>query len=145
MPSMMPRNGRSPGTPAGEILLVEPDPTVRAFVVRVLGEEGVQVAEGIGGFQDLTPPPGQVRGMVRVVDVATPGLPDIRLAEVVARMLPDLPVLWTGAHHGDPSLDPGGPPRILLLSKPVSRSALVAVVRDVLEESSAAGASADAE
>jgi two-component system, cell cycle sensor histidine kinase and response regulator CckA len=117
------------------ILLVEDEPEVRSLVQRLLKMQGYSVVaaanpeEALAIIRDFK---GQIDLMV--TDVVMPGMSGRQLAERLAKILPNLKVLFVSGytddaivHHG--ILDPG----TAFLQKPFTPQALARKVREVIE------------
>ena len=120
--------------------VVEDDDDVRSYSAELVGELGYRVLEaayGAAALEILQHYPGT---RLLFTDVVCPGGMDGRqVAEAAARLRPGLPVLFTTGYarnaivHGG-RLDPG----LHLITKPFTRQALAAKLREVLD--GAAGA-----
>jgi two-component system, cell cycle sensor histidine kinase and response regulator CckA len=117
------------------ILLVEDEPEVRSLVQRLLKMQGYTVVaaanadEALAIIRDFK---GHIDLMV--TDVVMPGMSGRQLAERLAKILPDLKVLFVSGytddaivHHG--ILDPG----TAFLQKPFTPQTLARKVREVIE------------
>jgi len=122
-------------TVAETILLVEDEPEVRSLVQRLLKMQGYTVVaaanpdEALAIIRDFR---GHIDLMV--TDVVMPGMSGRQLAERLAKILPDLKVLFVSGytddaivHHG--ILDPG----TAFLQKPFTPQTLARKVREVIE------------
>ncbi len=120
---------------AETILLVEDEPEVRSLVQRLLKMQGYTVVaaanpdEALAIIRDFK---GHIDLMV--TDVVMPGMSGRQLAERLAKILPDLKVLFVSGytddaivHHG--ILDPG----TAVLQKPFTPQTLARKVREVIE------------
>ena len=115
--------------PAGEgtVLVVEDDPEVRAVLEHKLRDAGYDVESATDGREALERI--RARGEVDVVvsDVVMPRMGGFELSRVLAREIPDLPVvLLTG--YADRSFEGPWP----VLEKPVRRRDLLAAMSSVL-------------
>jgi CheY-like chemotaxis protein len=123
--------------PAGDetILIAEDDPLVRRFVVTSLGQQGYRVLEAPDGGQalrvaaDLTEPIHLL-----LTDVVMPVLGGAELATRLAKLRPDLRVLFMSGYPermgADASLPPEG---TFILEKPFDAGALARKVRETLD------------
>jgi two-component system cell cycle sensor histidine kinase/response regulator CckA len=134
-PQAPPAIATSPLPVCETILLVEDEPEVRSLVQRLLKMQGYTVVaaanpdEALAIIRDFK---GQIDLMV--TDVVMPGMSGRQLAERLAKILPDLKVLFVSGytddaivHHG--ILDPG----TAFLQKPFTPQALARKVREVIE------------
>jgi PAS domain S-box-containing protein len=135
-PQAPPPIATSPLPVCETILLVEDEPEVRSLVQRLLKMQGYTVVaaanpdEALAIIRDFK---GQIDLMV--TDVVMPGMSGRQLAERLAKILPDLKVLFVSGytddaivHHG--FLDPG----TAFLQKPFTPQALARKVREVIED-----------
>ena len=116
------------------ILLVEDDSAVRAFSIRVLRDRGYAVLEAKDGDEALAicdEYEGPIHLMI--TDVIMPGMSGRELAEHLARVCPNVKVLYVSGytdnaivHHG--VLDAG----VAFLQKPFSSGGLLRKVRETL-------------
>ncbi|WP_205789996.1 ATP-binding protein [Microvirga makkahensis] len=122
---------------AGEtILVVEDEPSLRAYSVEALRDLGYRVLEAADGKGALAVVEQHPEIHLLFTDVVlTGGMNGRVLAEEVARRKPGVPVLYTTGytanaivHHG--RLDPG----MHLIGKPYTYAELAAKVRSVLDE-----------
>lgn len=124
-----------PGDAAELVLVVEDDDDVRAYsteLVRELGYRVLAAPSGAAAVELLEQHP-DIR--LLFTDVGLPGgMNGRQLAEAAARLRPSLPILFTTGYarnaivHGG-RLDPG----LHLITKPFTRQALAAKLREVLE------------
>ena len=121
---------------ATRVPVVEDEAKVRDIVVRTLGREGFRVFEANGAPMALEvfAEHGEQIDML-LTDVVMPGMGGRMLAERLREISPGLPVLFmTGytddeiLHHGVQSAE------VPLIEKPFTPSALVARVREVLDD-----------
>ena len=117
------------------VLLVEDDPGVRAFGVRVLRERGYTVIEARGGAEALSLA-GRHAGPIHLVvsDVVMPGMSGRDMAERLAVQRPGTKILYMSGYTDDAIsrhgvLDPG----TAFLQKPFTPDALVRTARSVLD------------
>jgi two-component system NtrC family sensor kinase len=117
------------------ILVVEDDSDVRAYVIETLRELNYNVMGAADGNQALSIVSGDRFDFdLLLTDVVLPGMNGRELADQIRQKRPGVPVLFmTGysrnaiVHHG--RLDPG----VDLIQKPVTQEALVLRVREMLD------------
>ncbi len=135
---------READAPGGDesILLVEDDDLVRAHVqaqLSALGYRVTSVENGLGAVAALS---GESRFDLLFTDVVMPGgMSGMELAERVAALRPDLPVLFTSGYPED-EIGPENTARLgpQILRKPYRRQDLAAHIRRMLDpEGGAAG------
>jgi len=120
------------------VLVVEDDEGVRWMTRRILVDHGYQVAEASDGKAalDLL---GRNGSAVRLVltDVVIPGISGRELADHIARIRPELPVLFTSGYTDGEIvrrglLEPGA----AFVQKPFTPDTILRVVRERLESAS---------
>ena len=117
------------------VLLVEDDPTVRRFVVRVLAEHGYDVLEARSAEEALLlDRQVEVPVDLLLADVVMPGLNGAELAAQLGANRPDMRVLFMSG-YSDQSLQARGAAGrgILLIAKPFGPDELASAVREVLD------------
>lgn len=116
------------------VLLVDDDAQVRRLSARALRAEGYEVVEAADGVEALEAF-ARVRERVRLVvtDLVMPHLRGQVLAERLAALAPSLPVLMVSALADEISEVELGPRRAFL-AKPFAPEALLARVRDLLDQ-----------
>jgi signal transduction histidine kinase len=127
--------------PAGHeaILLVEDEPMVREFAVRVLQRQGYIVSEASNGEEGLAKAQNQPVDQpfdLLITDVVMPRLGGKELAEQVNALYPALKVLFISGYTGSAMihqhhLGPG----VAFLQKPFSPGTLARKVREILDSS----------
>jgi CheY-like chemotaxis protein len=133
---VLPEPEASPASGGGSetILLVEDEQAVRELARSILELHGYRVLEAPHGGEALLlceRHPGHVDLML--TDVRMPHLSGRELYERLARVRPDLKVLYMSGHT-DQILDPGGlEPGTAFLPKPFKPTALLAKVREALD------------
>ncbi len=125
-----------PGDSGVLVLVVEDDDDVRAYSIQSVRELGYQVLEARSGAVAVELLCQYPAINLLFTDVGLPGgMNGRQLAEAAARLRPDLPVLFTTGYarnaivHGG-RLDPG----LHLITKPFTRQALAAKLREVLDQ-----------
>ncbi|MFN8457451.1 MAG: ATP-binding protein [Anaerolineae bacterium] len=119
------------------ILLVEDEPMVREFAVRVLQRQGYTVIEASNGEEGLAKmhqqPPGQALDLL-ITDVVMPRLSGKELAEQLKNIYPALKVLFISGYTGNTVIHQHRlGPNVAFLQKPFSPGALAHKVREVLD------------
>jgi CheY-like chemotaxis protein len=133
-----------PGAPRGgseTILVVEDEDIVRSLACRGLREQGYNVIEARHGGDALRQV-GQLPRRIDLVisDVVMPEVGGRELGERLARLQPELPVLYMSGYTGDDViqrglLDPGAP----FQQKPFTPEGLARKVREMLDARRPAG------
>jgi CheY-like chemotaxis protein len=124
-------------TPTGSetILLVEDEPSVRAYAARILSEQGYVVLEAPGGAAALAlvaAHPGPID--LLVTDVVMPGLQGHQLGKQLSDLRPDLRVLYVSGFTENSVVDHGVVGEgIAFLPKPYTVDGLGRAVRLVLD------------
>jgi two-component system, cell cycle sensor histidine kinase and response regulator CckA len=126
---------RDPAVISGDetVLVVEDEPAVLSFLVRVLEAHGYTVytaASGAEAIARLEAPEGQTVRLV-ITDELMPGLRGSALIARLRRRAPGLPAILISGNLA--SLDEATIPGVALLSKPFSSAALLAAVRAALD------------
>lgn len=122
------------------ILLVEDNDLVREHVAALLAELGYRVTAVRDGPEALRALDDSTNFDLLFTDMVMPGgLSGLQLADEACKRIPNLPVLFTSGHAGEPfgqqdRIDPG----LHLLGKPYRRSEMAAKLRQVLDQASAA-------
>ena len=128
----------SPGIPRGgseTILVVEDEDIVRSLACRGLREQGYTVLEARHGGEALRHVGGVPRKIDLVIsDVVMPELGGRELGQHLARLQPELPVLYMSGYTGEDViqrglLDPGAP----FQQKPFTPEGLARKVREMLD------------
>jgi hypothetical protein len=118
------------------LLLVEDDPAVRETTSRMLQRNGYEVLVAMNGAQALEVARTHTgRIDLLVTDVVMPTMLGIEVAERVRALRRGIPVLFMSA-YAEPVLSNKGTldPGIVLIEKPFSEVALLAVVRGLLDD-----------
>ena len=117
------------------ILLVEDDLPVRATAARILTNQGYRIIEagdGAGALEIIGSNGHAIQLMI--TDVVLPGMGGRELAEQVARLRPDIRILYVSGYTDDVILQHRLVERdVTLLQKPFTASSLSAKVREVLD------------
>jgi signal transduction histidine kinase len=121
------------------VLLVEDDAAVRAVIRTVLVRQGYRVSDVANGEEALAwiaQNPGGVD--LLLVDVVMPRMGGRELAERVRAEHPSLPLIFMSGYTGGALVRLGVlEPGLTFLQKPISPSALIRAVREVLDRASA--------
>ena len=114
------------------ILLVDDDPQVRATISRGLEELGYRVRQAEGGLEALAILGAEEPQLV-IMDYVMPGLDGAETAREMARLAPDLPIIFSTGHAALRALRhaaDGAP----VLEKPFSLDELDALIKETLAE-----------
>jgi CheY-like chemotaxis protein len=125
-----------PAPPQPLILVVDDEPGIRALVAKILRREGYEVLES-GAAADAGLLAGaQTRPVeLLVTDIMLPDHPGTELAQQLREQLPAIKVLYMSGYTEDERARTGDfPPGAKFLQKPFTLGALVARVRESLEE-----------
>ena len=133
---------RAAGPGHGEqVLVVEDDDGVRWMTRRVLEDAGYRVleaADGLAALECLTRDAAGVR--LVITDVVMPGMGGRELAERLAQLRPELPVLFTSGYTDSEIVRRGLlQPGTAFVQKPFTPDAITRVVRERLEAASLRG------
>ena len=119
------------------ILVVEDEPTVRRFAVRLLTAQGYHALECSNGDEALRFLKKEGVGRIHLIltDVVMPQLGGKELAEKVKRLAPHIKVMFMSGYAEDPVLekDRKSGTAKLFLSKPFTPRALAFKVREILD------------
>jgi two-component system, cell cycle sensor histidine kinase and response regulator CckA len=119
------------------VLVVEDDEGVRWMTRRILVDAGYQVAEAKDGSAALESLAGAAAVRLVLTDVVMPGMSGRELADRVAEMRPDVPVLFTSGYTDGEIVRRGLlQPGAAFIQKPFSPDAIIRVVRERLESAS---------
>ena len=126
--------GLSPGASTDSdrehVLVVDDEPAVRRFAVRVLREEGYDVHEARDGVEALDLIRTGPRSLAAVVsDIVMPRLNGVQLLESISSMHPDLPVILMSGYGTTQLATMGIAMPCGVLNKPFPPEVLVAEVR----------------
>jgi two-component system, cell cycle sensor histidine kinase and response regulator CckA len=117
------------------ILVVEDEPTVRGFSVRMLRQQGYDVLEAGDATEALQVAAGR-DGPIDLLfaDVVLPGMSGGELANRLLAIRPDLRVLYTSGYNDDEIVRRGiRTSEVRLLPKPYTRQSLSDAVRSILD------------
>ncbi len=117
------------------ILVVEDDPTVRAYVREVLTVSGYQVLEAAHSGEALRLCSSHTGAIhLLLTDVVLPGINGWRLAELVAAVRPETQVLFMSGYPKHATIRLGSQDeRATLLQKPLAPDQLTRAVHEVLD------------
>lgn len=123
---------------ARTILVLDDDIAVRKLVIRVMLDEGYEVAEATTATEALSLLRTGGSCQLLIADVGTLGIPipGVELARQVAAMLPELPILMIAGSGGNELQELVEGTHILLLPKPFKPAALARLVREIFSTSS---------
>ncbi|HEV2202283.1 MAG TPA: response regulator [Bryobacteraceae bacterium] len=125
-----------PEAPRQLVLVVDDEPGIRALVAKILRREGYAVIEAGSATEAAALAAAQERPVeLLVTDVMLPDRHGPELAGQLLEMLPELKVLYISGYTEDESVRAGEyPPGAKFLQKPFTLGALVAKVRESLEQ-----------
>jgi signal transduction histidine kinase len=125
------------------LLVVEDEPLVRSFAVRVLTEMGYRVLEAANGLDALSVAEHAGRIDLVITDVVMPKMGGTDLAEKLRTVRPELRVLYTSGYTDDQRIRLGSTvDQARFLPKPFTGSALAEKVREILGGGGGGGAKA---
>ena len=117
---------------AETILVVEDEETVRTLASRVLSEAGYGVIRAADGAEAFNVVNDGERVDLVLSDVVMPRMSGVELAERLATVRPDLPVIFMSGYTGT-ELAPGVHAAAGFLQKPFAAESLLQRVRAVLD------------
>ncbi|MEX2472340.1 MAG: response regulator, partial [Gemmatimonadota bacterium] len=120
--------------PAGRILLVEDDDSVRPLMQKVLTRHGYEVVHAASGAEalEICRREGDAFDLL-LSDVVMPGMNGRELAEAVRAIRPDVAVLLVSGHHEDEILKRGiDEHETAFLRKPFDAPSLIEAVAELL-------------
>lgn len=121
------------GGTAGTILVVEDAEAVRKLVCALLAQGGYDCLEAADGMEALSLVERRVDELVLVLtDIVMPHMNGSELAQRLACLRPDLPILFMSGFADDPFLEAIGKSSLPFLPKPFTSEALMQAVRQVL-------------
>ncbi len=115
------------------ILLVDDDPQVRSTIARGLVELGYRVEQAESGAAALKVVAGDDRPQLVILDYVMPGMDGAETAREIARVDPDLPIIFSTGHAALRALRQAadGAP---VLEKPFSLAELDELIKETLAE-----------
>ena len=115
------------------ILLVDDDPHVRATIGRGLVALGYNVREAESGFAALDILDTE-RPQLVILDYIMPGLDGAETAREIARIAPDLPIIFSTGHAALRALRGAAGEGAPVLEKPFSLDELDALIKETLSD-----------
>ena len=115
------------------ILLVDDDPHVRATIARGLVALGYQVREADGGRAALAIV-AEERPHLVILDYLMPGLDGAETAREIARLEPDLPIIFSTGHAALRAMRNAAGEGVPVLEKPFSLAELDDLIKETLAE-----------
>ena len=115
------------------ILLVDDDPQVRTTIGRGLVALGYQVREAESGLAALAILNAE-RPQLVILDFVMPGLDGAETAREIARIAPDLPIIFSTGHAALRALRHAAGDGMPVLEKPYSLDELDALIKETLAE-----------
>jgi CheY-like chemotaxis protein len=115
------------------ILLVDDDPQVRATIGRGLIELGYVVREADGGRAALAVV-REERPHLIILDYMMPGLDGAETARQIARLEPDVPIIFSTGHAALRAMRNAAGEGVPVLEKPFSLAELDALIKETLAE-----------
>lgn len=133
LPDNLPLDGGASAAPAGRVLVVDDEATVRRFTARVLESEGYRVQEAEDGLEALmlVRSNGDLVDCV-VSDIVMPRLDGVKLLEALALQAPGLPVILMSAYAGAQLAERGIAAPCAVIHKPFHPDRLLDEVRRCL-------------
>ena len=120
------------------ILVAEDEDAVRTFVARVLVGAGYRVVTASNAAEALSAAGGLPRLDLLFTDVVMPGMSGVELAARLTKTYPSLPAIYASGYSDEGVLpdaaDPAGTGGVPYLPKPFTSEALLARVREVLDQ-----------
>jgi two-component system response regulator (stage 0 sporulation protein F) len=114
------------------ILVVDDEPQVRATIVRSLAELGYAVREAADGEEALARVREQPPALV-ILDYVMPGMDGAETAREIARLDPDLPVIFSTGHAALRALRQTAGEGTQVLEKPFTLAELDELVRETIQ------------
>ena len=115
------------------ILVVDDDQLVRATISRALAELGYAVSEAAGGQEALAAVSDDRVDLV-ILDYVRPGMDGAEVAREIARIDPDLPVIFSTGHAALRALRSAAGEDVPVLHKPFTLEELDGLLRERLLE-----------
>jgi two-component system cell cycle sensor histidine kinase/response regulator CckA len=119
------------------ILVVEDEETVRTLAARVLSDAGYGVIRAADGSEAFGIVHDGERVDLVLSDIVMPRMSGVELADRLAAIRPDLPVVFMSGYTGS-ELVPGIDTGAAYLQKPFAAESLLKRIREVLDEAGAA-------
>lgn len=123
------------GAQAPTILLLDDDPAVQRTVGRLLSRAGFQVLNATSAVEAIQTAADHERSIeLLIADHGLGSMSGVRVAEVLARGRPGLPVLYiSGSEEREVLGTASGSPGVAFLQKPFSRQSLLEQVQRLLD------------
>jgi two-component system response regulator (stage 0 sporulation protein F) len=115
------------------ILIVDDDDDVRAMITRALHELGYPSVEAENGAKALALLK-EVKPDIVILDYVMPGMDGAEVAREIARIDPDLPIIFSTGHGALRALRNAAGDNISILEKPFALSELGALLADRISE-----------
>lgn len=115
------------------ILLVDDDPQVRSTIGRELSALGYVVREAESGVAALALL-SEERPQLVILDYLMPGMDGAETAREIARLEPDLPIVFSTGHAALRTLRGAAGEGAAVLEKPFTLAELDALIRETLAE-----------
>lgn len=115
------------------ILVVDDDAQVRSTIARGLAALGYAVREAASGREALALV-GEAPPRLVVLDYVMPGLDGAQTAREIARIAPDVPIVFSTGHAALRALRNAAGEGISVLEKPFTLDELDQLIRDTLAE-----------
>ncbi|HET9427527.1 MAG TPA: response regulator [Allosphingosinicella sp.] len=115
------------------ILVVDDDPMVRGTIARALAELGYAVAEAADGRQALEAVTDERVDLI-ILDYVMPGMDGAEVAREIARIDPDLPIIFSTGHSALRALRNAAGEDVPVLHKPFTLEELDGLLRERLLE-----------
>ena len=113
------------------ILIVDDDPQVRATIRRAIAELGYRTEEAEDGPSALSAIEAERPDLV-ILDYVMPGMDGTEVAREIARVAPDLPVVFSTGHGALRALRDAAGDEASVLEKPFTLSELDALIAKTL-------------
>jgi two-component system, cell cycle sensor histidine kinase and response regulator CckA len=117
------------------ILVVEDDPAVRNMLIRILENSGYTVIEAVDGYDAIRTYHDHGKSIdLIILDVVMPGKNGKEVLDEISQSTPNAKAIFVSGYTGDVVIDKGlSQETVDFLQKPLSVSALLAKVREVLD------------
>ncbi len=124
------------GGSAGIVLVVEDAESIRKMVCSLLKLRGFDCWEAADGEEALFLVESRIHELNLVLtDVVMPRMNGSELAHRLARLRPDLPIVFMSGYVDDPLLECIGKSGVPFLSKPFTTDALLQAIRNAITSS----------